>query len=321
MMNRTAETLFWTGRYLERVESHTSFIDVNYHMRHVLLNHQDECKWERLIASISDIHLFKEHFEQANETTALQFLTFEKYNQNSIFSCVSYIRNNIRTLRQLLPSELWDSINGFYLWLKEQDISKLMMQSPHIFYQRIKEWIYLFNGVAESTMVRNQVWYFIQAGKFFERAENSMRILHRFYVNFINDYPYNNQDNYQRLMILLKSASGYEAFRKLYANQVTFAKVIEFLISHPTFPHSVRYSLSSMEQCLMKIKQQDYPFNIIAGEAIDFVEIIKANLSNLHEHEQDYSVELHLFHEMLESINRLGLEVSETFFQGEIVEA
>lgn len=318
MMNRTAESLFWIGRYLERAENHSRLIDVNYHMRHVLFNHDDECKWERLIASISDIQMFKAQFDHPNETTALQFLTFEKSNQNSIFSCISYVRNDLRTLRQLLPSELWDSINSFYLWLKEQDISKLMMQSPSLFYQRIKEWLYLFNGIAESTMVRNQVWNFIQLGKFFERSENSIRILLHFYLHFHKDYPYNNPDNYHRLIVLLKSTSGYEAFRKLHADDVTFAQVVEFLISQPTFPHSVRYSLSSVEHCLIKLEQQDYSFHILVEEARDYIEIMKSHLSDLH---QDGSIELHIFHEMLESINRLGLAISKAFFQEEFIEA
>lgn len=325
MMNRTAESLFWIGRYLERAENHIKFIDVNYHMRHVLFNHRDEYEWERLIDTISNLQLFKEHFEQANETTALQFLTFERFNQNSIFSCVSSIRNNIRTLRQLLPSELWDSLNSFYLWLKDQDISQVMMQSPHKFYQRMKEWLYLFNGVAEATMVRNDVWYFIQAGRFFERAENSIRILQTFYTHFIKDISnhHQDQDHYNRLIILLKATGGYEAFRRSNAAHVTFAKVIEFLILYPSFPHSVRYALSSMEHSLMKIKQQDYRFSTLARELIDFVEIMTANFEDLYNqaHDYDYSIGLHLYNHIVESIHKLGLEVSEAFFQEELVEA
>ena len=282
MMNRTAETLFWIGRYLERAENHTRLIDVNYHMRQVLIEDAEEYKWERLIASISDLKLFKEYFDQANETSALQFLTFEQCNQNSLYSSVFRTRNNIRTLRQLLPSELWDSINGFYLWLNEQDISKLMMQSPHIFFQRVKEWLSLFNGTADSTMVRDHVWNFIQLGKFFERAENSLRILNSFYLYFTTESSVSDdQVNYNRFIILLKSAAGYEAFRKLYADHVTFEKVTEFLLSNQAFPHSVRYSLFTIETCLSKIKEQDDSFTILAEKAIDFVGIIKRNLADI----------------------------------------
>ncbi len=33
MMGRTAEALFWIGRYSERTENHARLIDVYYHIR------------------------------------------------------------------------------------------------------------------------------------------------------------------------------------------------------------------------------------------------------------------------------------------------
>lgn len=319
MMNRTAEALFWIGRYMERAENHTRLMNVNYHMRQILIENEKECNWERLISSIGDIHLFRDLFEQANEETALQFLTFASMNENSLFACVSNARNNVRTLRQLLPSEVWESMNGFYLWLQEQNITKMMAQSPYFFFQRVNEWLSIFNGTADSTMVRDHTWHFIQAGKFFERAENSMRVLDSFYLYCTKDSSsFTHQANYNRFIILLKSAGGYEAFRKVYADNVTFAKVIEFLISDPTFPHSVKFSLASMETYLTSIKQQDYQFHILAEKATDFVKEVDKNMSNLHA-DQNNSKSLKLIHEMLESINHLGFEISKTFFQEEFV--
>lgn len=318
MMNRTAENLFWIGRYLERAENHTRLIDVNFHTRHVLIDNGEKCKWERLIATIGSHELFSEQFDHANEATALQFLTFEQTNPNSLFSCVCFMRNNVRALRQMLPSELWDIMNGFYLWLKEQDISQLMMQSPYMFYQRLREWISLINGTADTTMDRDLVWNFIQAGKFFERAENILRILHS-YLHCTKDMlSHSSHDNYARLSALLKSAGAFEAYRKHYADDVTLAKVIEFLISDATFPHSVKYSLSALENDLAAIKQQDYQFDLLAEIAIGVVAKMKSILADLHG-ENDYLIGLQLIQDMLESINRLGVEISETFFQEEFV--
>jgi uncharacterized alpha-E superfamily protein len=319
MMNRTAENLFWIGRYLERAENYTRLIDVNYHMRHELKSPDNEYLWERLIASIGDIHFFKEHFEHANETTALQFLTFEPINQNSLFSCIYFVRNNMRALRQLLPGELWDIMNEFYLWLNEQNLSSMMMQSPYNFFQHSKECLSLFNGTAYSTMVRNHEWNFFQSGKFLESAENTVRILQSIYSNFTKDsLLLCNHAKYNRLIVLLKSVGGYEAFRKVYADDVTLANVIEFLILNPIFPRSVRYSLSNVETFLMKIKKQDYQFDLLAEKAIELVIKLKQTLAGL-EGENYESVGLGLILDMLESINRLGVIITKTFFQEEFV--
>lgn len=316
MMNRTAESLFWIGRYLERAENHARLIDVHYHSRQVLTDHSENCVWERLIKAIGDIQLFRECFKEANETTALQFLTFEPKNPNSLLSCVYQTRNNVRALRQLLPSELWESINGFYLWLKDQDIGRMMMSSPFLFYQKTREWLSQIRGTADSTMVRDLVWNFIQAGKFFERTDNLLRNLHS-YLDVTKDLQ---KANYISLMVLLKSNNAYEAYRRLNADNVSLTNVIEFLISDPSFPHAVKYALSSLEDQLLNINQQDDHFELLAKRAINDVAEIQVLLANF-QSKKDRVIGLPMIQGMLALINRIGLEISNTFFQEEFVEA
>lgn len=321
MINRTAETLFWIGRYLERAENYTRQIDINYHMRHVLTDHHDECKWERLIGTSSDINLFRKLNDETNEASVLQFLTFELKNQNSLLSCIAQVRNNIRSLRQLLPCELWESINGFYLWFKEQDIAKIKKQSPYIFYQRTKEWLALFNGTADSTMLRDDVWNFIQLGKFFERAEHSTGLLHSFYSIMTKDNSSeSNPTNYHQLIILLKSVGAYEAFRKLFADNVTFTKATEFLISHQGFPRSVKYSLMSIDNCLAGIKHLDYQYELISKKILDLIAAINIMFTDINRLEESTEA-IELINIMLKTLSKLGFEISRTFFQEEFVGA
>ncbi|GAA3322765.1 hypothetical protein GCM10020331_043950 [Ectobacillus funiculus] len=51
-------------------------MDVNYHMRHELKgNDRDEPEymWERLVAAIGDISLFKQQYHMVKETSVLHF--------------------------------------------------------------------------------------------------------------------------------------------------------------------------------------------------------------------------------------------------------
>lgn len=317
MINRTAETLFWIGRYIERAENNARRINVNYHMRHVLGNHENELRWEKLIASLGDIGLFKNHFEKADESTTLRFLVFDQYNQNSLYSSIRSTRTNVRNLRQILPSEMWNSINSFYLWLDNQNMQKLLAPSPYSFYQNFQDWVGRFNGTAYSTMVRDNVWNFIQAGRFFERAENILRVLHSCCLNYsTKDLHETTSENYNHLILLLKSASGYEAFRKLYADNVTFENVLEFLILHPKFPRSVQYSLTRLESYLTEIKEQDYQFHVLAETANEFVSKMKDHIANA---PNDLFLEHSFIQAMFKSINNLGAEIENTFFQEEFI--
>jgi uncharacterized alpha-E superfamily protein len=320
MMNRCAELLFWVGRYVERVENHTRLIDVNYHMRHELKRNENEQDylWERLISAIGNVETFHQKYETIDEQTVLQFLTFDKTNPNSIFSCVHQSRTNLRALRQLLPDELWDISNTFYLWLKEQNVLTAMEQSPYLFYQKIREWLATFNGTADSIMVRDQEWNFIQAGKYLERTENVLRTLQAIYLNFMEDgFLMKDNHNYNRMIVLLKSVGGYEGFRKFYANNVTFENVVEYMMVHPTFPRSVHYSLHSLESSLQTIKHKDYNFALLSDQALEVTEQIRQILAGVQREKNG----LELLNQMLGSCQQLGHTISKTFFLEEFVGA
>ncbi|HWL25246.1 MAG TPA: alpha-E domain-containing protein [Ureibacillus sp.] len=320
MMNRCAELMFWVGRYLERIENHTRLIDVNYHLRHELKRNatEQDYNWERLVGAIGHVDIFKSKYETINEKTILHFLTFDKTNQNSIFSCVQQTRTNIRVLRQYLPNELWDIINSLYLWLKERDIDSVMRQSPYLFYQQIRERLTIFNGTVDSTMVRNQEWNFIQAGKNLERAENILKTLNTIHLNFIEDGCLSqDNNNYNRMLALLKSVGGYEGFRKFYANNVTFENVIEFLILNSTFPRSVHFALTSLEANLQSIKQKDYNFSFLSNQEVE----LTGKMKEIREGVREELYELDLLRQMLQSCHQLGDTISKTFFQEEYVEA
>ena len=48
----------------------------------------------------------------------LEFLTFDSENSDSIRSCVRSARENARTVREILSSEMWEEINALYLMLQ-----------------------------------------------------------------------------------------------------------------------------------------------------------------------------------------------------------
>ena len=52
--------------------------------------------------------LFGKHYSEANEDAIMRFMIEDEENPSSILSCVKYARENTRTLRELLPEELWE---------------------------------------------------------------------------------------------------------------------------------------------------------------------------------------------------------------------
>lgn len=259
MIGRIAESLYWLGRYMERIENHARLIDVAYHMQ---ANHmgQDLHPWTELIDTfgVPNELLLKNPID--SESNVMQLLVFSRDYSNSIISCLVSARNDTQSVRERVPSELWEAINGFYLWMKDET-AQAMLHYPHSFFQKIKEQTALYQGIIESTMLRGQEWHILESGKYIERAENTLRILkviiseHKRTVDFDN------------CLALLKSVSGFEAYRKCQTSPLTIERMIEFMILNAIFPRSTRFALNHLNNHLHSL----FHANIAASKTIQRV--------------------------------------------------
>lgn len=277
MLNRNAEALFWIGRYMERAENHARMIDVHYHLQHNNDLTDNEHKWARIIGALGAEGEYSRQFERYTEMDVLSFITLDRGYENSLFSCIAKARSNLKTMREMLPSEMWETLNGFYLSLGEMQASDLQSEAPHVFFRHIKERVDTFQGVQHSVMLREAEWHFIESGRMLERAENTVRIL-KSVVSAIDEdqaipYPY--------LLAVLKSVSGYQAFRKYYADSMSITPILEFLMTHGTFPRSVFYSFSQLEEHLKGIRQSGQLASSGQEKAIRHAGKIKAELGCL----------------------------------------
>ncbi len=62
-----------------------------------------------------DSAVFRERYGEATQDNVVRFLAFDPENPNSIFSCVLSARENARSVRETISSEMWEQINSLYL--------------------------------------------------------------------------------------------------------------------------------------------------------------------------------------------------------------
>ena len=317
MLNRNAEALFWIGRYIERAENHARLIDVHYHIQQEEDFHEEGNKWSRLIDALGVRKEYVQQFENFSEGDVLSFITLDLGNSNSIFSCVHQARNNLRTLRQHLPSELWDIANSFNLWLGECSVSDIM-KGPHQFYRQIKDRAAMFLGAEQSVMLRGNEWHFIESGRFLERAENTTRILQAVTSSCKNkDYS----GIYTQLQAVLKSVSGYQAFRYYYADAFEPESILEFLIANASFPRSVRFSFHKLEEHLAKLELDSYEKGSGHEKVIRQAGKIKADLDYMEKEDMSEEAVEDVLKSLMESCIRLGKTMEGAFFRREGISA
>ena len=257
MLSRTAESLFWIGRYLERVQDLARVVDVAYHSRLEQVGARRRATtgdWEPLLLIGGERERFFEHHERAEARAVVTFMTFDPDNPNSILSCLRSARENARGMRDRLASEMWETLNSFYLWLSERSLMDDAERSNlYALYSGIKERCFLFSGVAEGTMVHDEGWQFLRIGKYLERAAMTARILEVQYPLLLAEQA--GPGTVTKSMWLLRSVSAYEAYSKTFHLGIRPELVAEFLVFDRTFPRSIRYSVAAATFALKRVSE------------------------------------------------------------------
>src|SRR5450432_3082816 len=259
MLSRVADSLYWMSRYIERAENGARLLDVNLQLLLDIGNEAEAMQhWAPVIASLEETELFGSLYEKADGKSVTEFVTMQKENPNSIFSCLSQARENARTTREQISSEMWEQINRLYLFVKSDAAKKLVRTSPYEFFKRVIAGSHLFQGITDATMTHGEGWDFIRIGTLLERADSSSRILDvKYHILLPTGEDVGGNVDTIQWMAVLKSCSALEAYCKLYVSQVAPWKVAEFLITHPEFPRSIRHCVDSLDRTLHRISGVD----------------------------------------------------------------
>jgi uncharacterized alpha-E superfamily protein len=314
MLSRVADSIFWMSRYIERAENVARFIDVNLNLSLDLGPEMDR-QWDPLIFTTGDQELFYSRFGQATQEHVIQFLAFDDKNPNSIISCLRSARENARTVREMISSQMWEELNKFFLMVRSAKSDRQVLESPFEFFTQIKLAGYLLEGVTIGTMSHGEAWNFGRMGRLLERADKTSRILDvKYYLLLPSAADVGTPVDMNQWAALLKSASALEMYRKKYG-RLSPKNVVEFLILDRDFPRAMHFCLLRAEQSLLSItggtsgtfrSKAEQRIGRLRSE-LDYLHIDEIIGNGLHEFIDKFQQE----------INDAGVAISETFFAQE----
>ena len=257
MLSRIAESLHWMSRYLERADNTARMLQINLLF---LLEAEDslpsDAQWRPLLNITGSEELYFEIYPDGEVTAqrVIEFLTRDRANTGSIRNSLRVARENARALRDRISKEMWEAINE--LWLTASDRLKmpLIPERATPFYALIRDEVARFHGITMSTMMRGEAFSFYTLGTFLERADMTARIVDVKYHLLLPDLSMVGSPlDYYQWAALLKSLSGFEAYRRRYQAGPRPLDVAAFIIFDPDFPRSLRFGVDRMEQALRKI--------------------------------------------------------------------
>jgi len=311
MLSRVAESIYWMCRYVERAENIARFINVNWRL--ILdMPASRQAQWEPLIQVTADTEDFLARYDGHTRDNVVQFLTFDRDNPNSIISCLSAARENARTIREIIPADLWEQVNTFYFMVQEASSEKFGDHSSLDFYQNIVRQSYAFIGVTLTTMTHNDGWHFCRVGRMLERADKTSRILDvKYYYLLPSAEDVGTPIDGLQWAALLRSASGLQSYRQKYG-RIEVSHAVEYLLLDPQFPRSVRYSVSRVQDSLHAISGT--PVGAFSNEAERRCGMLMSELAYT-EVKDIWDAGLHEFLDACQTkLNGIGEAVFETFF-------
>jgi len=249
MLSRTADSLFWMSRYVERAENTARMLDVGFRMSQLPRNVNDpSAEWRPPLAISGDMKAFAERFDAVTEDNVIRWLALDKENPSSVYESVRTARENAREIRGTLTNEMWESLNATWLEIKDLTMERLREWGYREFFEWVKERSNLFRGVTVGTMVQDQGFHFVRLGTFIERADNTARLLDVKYHLLVKDVGV--AVDYYQWGALLRSVSAFKAYRRIYRDTIQPKLVAELLILREDFPRSLHACLSEVYNIL-----------------------------------------------------------------------
>lgn len=250
MLSRVAESIYWMSRYFERAENVARFLDVNFRLMLDLPSGM-AVQWEALVRITGDYEPFIQRYKRATRETVIQFLTFDSENTNSILSCVRYARENARSVRESISSEMWEQLNRIYF--RVDDAASRHLETPEEFFEEIRLASHLFIGLTDTTMSHGEPWHFAQLGRSVERADKTSRILDvKYFILLPSVADVGTPLDEIQWTAVLRSASALQVYRQQYG-RVSPLRVVEFLVLDPEFPRAMHFCLRRADESLHAI--------------------------------------------------------------------
>lgn len=247
MLARHAEDLYWIGRYLERAEDTARMLDVTFHS--VLEASSDRTPrdlWSELLEV-----LFLDDAPGLDVGSAPEMigstLLADRENPSSIVSLLGRARENARTVREWLSSEVWESVNEVHLELQNRDLAALTRSRPYDILRRVKAGLQGIVGAVEASMPRSDAHRFLMLGQMLERGLITARVVSVWHARL---GMFSGVAAYAEWVKLLKSVSAYEAYLRDHQASMDANRVLQFLIQSEAFPRSVLYCLTQCERQL-----------------------------------------------------------------------
>ncbi|WP_018862140.1 MULTISPECIES: alpha-E domain-containing protein [unclassified Thioalkalivibrio] len=263
MLSRVAERVYWMARYVERAEN-TARMVTAFHLLALDMPKSVQLSWKGLVEVTGNDELFDNHYQREDERNCVKFLLADADNPSSVLNSLRAARENVRTTRDLVPSEAWEVMNELYLFARDEIDQGIGKRGRFEFLSSIIQRCQTLTGLLAGTMSHDAAYDFIRLGRNLERADMGTRQVD---VGALKLLKKNNDDPepYEGLLwtSILRSESGFQMYRQHVKRRINGVDVVRFLLQDKAFPRSVTHALTQVQDALESLPNNEVPLRLV----------------------------------------------------------
>ena len=265
MLARTADNLFWLARSMERADFIARTIEATLRLEYLPRHGVDDTnvEWESALNAAGAFETYTEARGAIDESSAIDFLTFDRANPASICNCLENARFNGRAVRTALTVETWTAINDAWLELKRFESTRraskdLDLEALTRFLDYVKKASLDFDGSCYRTMLRSEAYWFNRLGLFIERADNTARLLDvKYHLLLPSTETVGGSLDYFQWVAILRAVSAATAYHWVYRDRVKPWLIADLLILKRAMPRSLISCYESIDRALDSLARDD----------------------------------------------------------------
>lgn len=221
-------------------------------------------------------------------------------------------------IRDQISSEMWETINRMYLFLKNTDAEMVCNELNFEFFREIKQFSLLFQGITESTFPHQLGYEFIICGRQIERADKTCRILDsKRHMRSIGATGRDALDTAQ-WGALLRGCSAFEAYHRIYVSEISGHHVRNLLMLSRSFPRSVLFCVNRLQLAIHAISKCSITH--YSNEAERKIGILLSRLNYANEKDLQDEQADKLIEEIEETLAEIAIELSKRYMFTKIVD-
>jgi|HubBroStandDraft_1064217.scaffolds.fasta_scaffold25958_2 uncharacterized alpha-E superfamily protein len=236
MLSRVAESLYWMARNVERAEDLARLIDVTA-TRSVDRFEDAQPRWHALY-TVAGVPVPEEG--PLDRTRAIDDVVFDSGSRFSIAASVRIARQNAVGVRAELTTEVWECINGLYLFVEAQSARAVGPDGTSTFLRSVRDTAQAFGGICDATLAHDDAWEFLRIGRFLERARMTSRIL-RAADGDVGPHVW---------QLTLEACCASAPFARARRQSSDPVEALAFLALSPVFPRSLRFCAREVDAAL-----------------------------------------------------------------------